>query len=106
MGPGSKVLYLGAASGTTVSHVADIVGEVVPNTKVTYSETSSPDARNYRVNCDKIARTLPEFKPQWTVRKGVEQLYEAYSAPLSQAATANLNPWTEVKVDTDNPDRC
>jgi rRNA 2'-O-methyltransferase fibrillarin len=26
MQPGSKVLYLGAASGTTVSHVADIVG--------------------------------------------------------------------------------
>lgn len=26
MPPGSKVLYLGAASGTTVSHVADIVG--------------------------------------------------------------------------------
>ena len=28
MKPGSKVLYLGAASGTTVSHVSDIVGEV------------------------------------------------------------------------------
>lgn len=28
MSPGSKVLYLGAASGTTVSHVADIVGQV------------------------------------------------------------------------------
>ena len=28
MKPGSKVLYLGAASGTTVSHVADIVGPV------------------------------------------------------------------------------
>lgn len=28
MEPGSKVLYLGAASGTTVSHVADIVGPV------------------------------------------------------------------------------
>ena len=26
-GPGSKVLYLGAASGTTCSHVADIIGE-------------------------------------------------------------------------------
>ena len=39
-----------------------------------------------------------------------KQLYETYSvpapgAPLFQAATANLNPWTEVKVDTDNPDR-
>ena len=27
MKPGAKVLYLGAASGTTVSHVSDIVGE-------------------------------------------------------------------------------
>ena len=26
MPPGSKVLYLGAASGTTVSHVSDVVG--------------------------------------------------------------------------------
>ncbi len=26
--PGARVLYLGAASGTTVSHVADIVGPV------------------------------------------------------------------------------
>ena len=37
-------------------------------------------------------------------------LYETYAvpaagAPLFQAATANLNPWTEVKVDTENPDR-
>jgi non-heme chloroperoxidase len=38
------------------------------------------------------------------------QLYETYSVPTSgkplfQAATANLNPWTEAKVDTENPDR-
>ena len=29
----------------------------------------------------------------------------AAGAPLFQAATANLNPWTEVKVKTKNPDR-
>jgi pimeloyl-ACP methyl ester carboxylesterase len=29
----------------------------------------------------------------------------ASGAPLFQAATANLNPWTEAKVDTENPDR-
>jgi non-heme chloroperoxidase len=39
-----------------------------------------------------------------------KELYERFAvpaagAPLFQAATANLNPWTEVKVDTDNPDR-
>jgi pimeloyl-ACP methyl ester carboxylesterase len=38
------------------------------------------------------------------------ELYETYAvpasgAPLFQAATANLNPWTEAKVDTDNPER-
>ena len=29
----------------------------------------------------------------------------AAGKPLFQAATANLNPWTEVKVDHENPDR-
>ena len=39
-----------------------------------------------------------------------KELYDTYAvpapgAPLFQAATANLNPWTEAKVDTENPDR-
>jgi non-heme chloroperoxidase len=39
-----------------------------------------------------------------------KELYNTYAVPaagipLFQAATANLNPWTEVKVDTQNPDR-
>jgi non-heme chloroperoxidase len=39
-----------------------------------------------------------------------KELYETYAVPtpgepLFQAAAANLNPWTEVKVDTRNPDR-
>jgi pimeloyl-ACP methyl ester carboxylesterase len=38
------------------------------------------------------------------------QLYADFAVPASgiplfQAATANLNPWTEAKVDTKNPDR-
>jgi pimeloyl-ACP methyl ester carboxylesterase len=37
-------------------------------------------------------------------------LYEQFAvpasgAPLFQAAAANLNPWTEAKVDTENPER-
>ena len=39
-----------------------------------------------------------------------KELYETYAVPGSgvpifQAAAANLNPWTEAKVDTKNPDR-
>ncbi len=29
----------------------------------------------------------------------------ASGVPIFQAATANLNPWTEAKVDADNPQR-
>lgn len=39
-----------------------------------------------------------------------KELYETFAvpasgAPLFQAAAANLNPWTEAKVDSDNPER-
>ena len=39
-----------------------------------------------------------------------KELYETFAvpasgAPIFQAASANLNPWTEVKVDRKNPDR-
>ncbi|MFF7882667.1 alpha/beta hydrolase [Streptomyces sp. NPDC020794] len=39
-----------------------------------------------------------------------KELYDTFAvpapgAPLFQAATANFNPWTEAKVDTENPDR-
>ena len=38
------------------------------------------------------------------------QLYDTFAVPapgepLFQAATANLNPWTQAKVDTINPER-
>ena len=39
-----------------------------------------------------------------------KELYHAFAvpapgAPLFQAATANINPWTEAKVDSENPER-
>lgn len=44
--PGCKVLYLGAASGTTVSHVADIVGLEGTVYAVEFSERSGRDLVN------------------------------------------------------------
>jgi nucleoside-diphosphate-sugar epimerase len=61
-----------------VREVAEIVAEVIPGSEVAYAEDGGPDKRCYRVNCDKLAETLPAFDPQWTVRRGVEELYEAF----------------------------
>ena len=66
------------AENYRVREIAEMVAEVVPNSKVTFAGDASPDARNYRVNCDKIRKALPSFQPTWTVRKGVEEVYGAY----------------------------
>ena len=68
------------AENFRVREVADMVAEVVPGSKVTYAPGASPDLRNYRVNCDKIRQRLPAFEPQWTLRRGIEQLHDAYKA--------------------------
>merc|ERR1712086_1209253 len=44
--PGAKVLYLGAASGTTVSHVSDLVGETGQVFAVEFSQRSGRDLIN------------------------------------------------------------
>jgi nucleoside-diphosphate-sugar epimerase len=61
-----------------VSEVAEIVADVVPGSRVVYNPGGAPDTRNYRVDCEKIARVLPAFKPRWTVRQGVEELYSFF----------------------------
>jgi nucleoside-diphosphate-sugar epimerase len=61
-----------------VREVAEMVESVVTGSRVRFADGASPDARDYRVDFGKIRRVLPEFRPRWTVRKGVEELYEAY----------------------------
>jgi nucleoside-diphosphate-sugar epimerase len=63
-----------------VSELADLVREAVAGAAVHYAEGGGPDPRSYRVNCDKLARTLPEFRPEWTVRRGIDQLVQGFRA--------------------------
>jgi nucleoside-diphosphate-sugar epimerase len=61
-----------------IRDVATIVAEL-GGCDVQFADGGSADARNYRVDGSKIAATLPAFQPQWTVRSGAEQLYEAFA---------------------------
>lgn len=63
-----------------VREIADMVKATVPNCTIRYAEGGGPDPRCYRVDCRKIARMLPAFRPQWSVQKGVVELYDAYRA--------------------------
>ncbi len=61
-----------------VRDLAEIVKQGFPDSKVIYNEHSNPDPRSYRVDFSKIKRYLPEYRPAWSARRGVEELRSAY----------------------------
>ena len=61
-----------------IKDIAKMVGDVVPGCSVVITGEHGSDSRSYKVNFDKIARDLPNFKPKWTLKKGIEEVYEAY----------------------------
>lgn len=63
-----------------VREVAAIVEATVPGSSVEFASEPGTSSSDYRVDCGKLARVVPAFKPQWTVERGVRELYEAYLA--------------------------
>jgi nucleoside-diphosphate-sugar epimerase len=61
-----------------VLQVAEIVEEVVPGARVTFAADAGPDKRNYRVTCDKLQKMVPGYRPKWTLKLGIEQIYTAF----------------------------
>jgi pimeloyl-ACP methyl ester carboxylesterase len=76
-------------------------------------KAASPVLKNPANRGKAVTLTLDQFKYGWANAlsdEEAEQLYETYhvAAPgiaLNQMANANLNPFTEAKADTKNPDR-
>ena len=79
-----------------MSELAEIVSETVPGSRVQYAPGGGPDKRCYRVNCDKIQKVLPNFRPQWTARKGAQELYDAYRAAGFTAADLNSGRYFRI----------
>ncbi|HSM59408.1 MAG TPA: SDR family oxidoreductase, partial [Longimicrobiales bacterium] len=62
-----------------VQDLADMVQAAVPGSRVRYVEGGGPDPRSYRVSCAKLEETLPEYRPEWTVERGVRELVDAFA---------------------------
>jgi nucleoside-diphosphate-sugar epimerase len=62
-----------------IRRIAEIVAEVVPDCELEFADGASPDARDYRVSCDKFAERLG-FRTSWDARRGAEELLAAYRA--------------------------
>jgi nucleoside-diphosphate-sugar epimerase len=72
------------AENFQIRDVANMVAEVVPDCVVTFAPGASSDIRDYRVDFGKIEQLLPGYRPQWTLRRGIEELYDAYRDGLTR----------------------
>lgn len=86
-----------SAENYQVRDVAAIIAEVVPNCRVTYAPGGEPDKRSYQVDFSKLADTFPAFAPRWTVRRGVEELYEAYRTNNLEAREFEGSTFLRIK---------
>ncbi len=61
-----------------IRQIAEAVKEAVPGSELRFADGASADVRNYRVDCTRLSRVVPSYVPQWTVKKGAAELYDAY----------------------------
>ena len=61
-----------------IRDIAQIVKETVPGCELSFAEGASADTRCYRVDCSRLPSEIPAFQPVWNVRKGAQELYDAY----------------------------
>ena len=61
-----------------IKDIAAMIKEILPDCKIDITGEYGSDSRSYKVNFDKIEEILPHFKPQWNLKKGIEQIIEYY----------------------------
>ncbi len=72
----NKAINVGANSENyQVRDVGNQVQQLIPSAKITYTGEVGADPRNYRVKFDLLYRLLPEFKLQYSLASGMEELH-------------------------------
>ena len=60
-----------------VKDVGDQVERLIPEASVVYTGEHGEDSRDYKVNFDKLNRLLPNFKLEYNLESGMEELHKA-----------------------------
>ena len=58
-----------------VKEIAQLVEEIVPNSKIEYATNADKDSRSYKVNFDKIREQIG-YKTKWKLKDGIRNIYE------------------------------
>jgi len=90
MGPGSKVLYLGAASGTTVSHVSDIVGETGVVYAVEFSPRTGRELLEVAKKRSNIVPIIEDARKPWKYRMLIGTMVDVIFEDVAQNDQARI----------------
>lgn len=61
-----------------VKDVADLVQKYLPEANIVFTGQVGEDPRNYRVKFDKLNSLIPSFELEYTLEKGMEELFSKY----------------------------
>ncbi|HHN78849.1 MAG TPA: SDR family oxidoreductase [Phycisphaerales bacterium] len=64
------------AQNYQVRDVADQVGRLIPGAEIVFTGEVGEDPRNYRVKFDLLNTLIPEFRPEYTLETGMEELHK------------------------------
>lgn len=67
----------GNSENYQVRNVGDLVQELIPKASIVYTGEVGEDPRNYRVSFDKLSQALPDFKLEYDLRRGMEELHKS-----------------------------
>jgi nucleoside-diphosphate-sugar epimerase len=70
----------GDAENYQVRDIAALVQRLVPGTAIVYTGEVGKDPRDYRVDFAKLGRLLPDFRLDYTLASGMEELLARYRA--------------------------
>ena len=70
----------GNAENYQVRDIAAIVQRLVPGTGIVYTGEVGKDPRDYRVDFARLAKLLPDFRLEYTLASGMEELLSRYRA--------------------------
>ncbi|NWF50126.1 MAG: SDR family oxidoreductase [Ignavibacteriaceae bacterium] len=61
-----------------VRNIADMVQELIPSADVRYTGEVGADPRNYRVKFDLLNQLLPDFRLEYDLKKGLNELFDKF----------------------------
>ena len=75
-----QVFHIGEETNNiTLRELADIIKELVPEVKITFSKDSDTDRRDYRINCQKVKNVLG-WQAKYSVKDGLREMIEQLSS--------------------------